>query len=463
MGLFSRSLLLCPLLALTLSVGCEENPSQPAQKKAITNHVALRQSQPIQQLAVLADTAQTLADSHATLLSISPSLPAGLEFDPVSGRITGTPIAQATATTYTITSVDSRGSSDYHVSIAIDGKLPGSITSLAAGFHAEVVLHNAQVPVRMALAADGRLFYAELQTGNIRIIDPINGLLPQPFATVPVVTGVEKGLLGLVLDPNFSINGYVYVHATVGGHQQQPDHAEIIRYTALDNTGVNPVVIVDNLPIADVHNGGDLVFDHTGHLLVGRGDVNDPATSQRQGDLSGKVLRYTSDGAIPDDNPFPGDAEWSKGLRNTFALAIHPQTGDLFGADAGPTSDDKLNFLQPGKNFLWGMEEEPQGSSIGYSVRIWQEVITPTGLLFHSGTGGFTDYHNQLFVSSYNTSDIRVIHLAGEAYTDFIREEVFATFDEENFGSKPLHLIESATGELYISTFDSIFKVYRSN
>lgn len=284
MGLISRSLLLlCPLLSLTLSIGCEENSSQPAQNKAITNSIALREAQAVDQFPLLADAAQQIADSQSTLLSITPALPPGLTFDPVTGRISGTPVSRATAQTYTLTSAATDESRDYRVSISIDSKLPPRFTNLTAGFNAEVVLEDAEIPVRMALAPDGRLFYAELLTGKIRIIDPSNGLLPQAFATVSVTTGSEKGTLGLVLDPDFSNNGHVYVHATVAGHDGLPDHAEVIRYTAVDNNGVNPVVIVDHLPIADVHNGGDLVFDHAGHLFIGRGDTTDPASSQRQG------------------------------------------------------------------------------------------------------------------------------------------------------------------------------------
>ena len=463
MELTRRTLLLYPILGLMLSVaGCEDNTPQQSQTKIIAGPVSLRTQTAVDNLALLTDSTQQLADSPSTVLTVTPSLPAGLTFDSSTGRISGSPEYQLDAQAFTLTVTSPEHTQSFQVSIAVDDRLPDRIVSLAAGYNADVLHTDANMPVRMAQAPDGRLFYAELQTGAIRIIDPSQGLLPQPFANVTIVSGAEKGTLGLALDPDFQNNGYVYIHATVPENNGNPEHAEIIRYTDVANTGVNPVTIVDQLPIADLHNGGDLVFDLDGNLLIGRGDITDPATAQQQGNLSGKVLRYTAEGGIPADNPFPGDPEWSRGLRNTFALAIHPQTGDLFGADAGPTSDDKLNYLKPGKNFLWGMEEEPQGSSVGYSVRIWHEVITPTALLFHTGSGGFERFSNQLFVSSYNAADIRVIHLAGEAYTDFIREEAFAQFDDEDFASKPLHMIESANGDIFVSTFDTIYRIYKN-
>ena len=53
-------------------------------------------------------------------------------------------------------------------------------------------------PVKMAFAPDGRLFVNELTTGNIRILRADGTLAPDPFATVSVVTGSERGLDQLV-------------------------------------------------------------------------------------------------------------------------------------------------------------------------------------------------------------------------------------------------------------------------
>lgn len=410
--------------------------------------------------SMLSVLVQRKADSEGTLLTISPALPSGLLFDATNARVSGVATELMPATDYVVSSHSDNKVTKYSLTLSVGPQLPDNIVYLTNGFSAEKIVGNAKIPVRMALAEDGRLFYAELQTGNIRIIDPLDGLLSQPLVKVAVVSGMERGVLGLVLDPDFSSNGYLYVNAIVRGHDGEPQHAEIIRYTVSGNSGLDRTVIVDHLPSADIHNGGDLVFDHAGHLFVGRGDVTEPSTAQTDGALSGRVLRYTRDGAIPIGNPYPDSPEWSRGLRNTFALAIHPETGDLFGADAGPVSDDKLNFLQPAKNFLWGLEEEPRGSGVGYSVRVWDEVITPTALLFHRGVGVFADYKNKLFVSSYNFNDIRVVHSDGAAYTDFIREQTFLEFKNDGFSNKPLHMIESADGSIFVSTFDSIYRIY---
>jgi quinoprotein glucose dehydrogenase len=445
------------LWALSIAGGCD---SKPAQQEVFHHTVALRANESINALPLLDSSNQVRADSTNTVLHVDPALPAGMEFDQQTGRVTGTVTLPVGISQHTIVLQNNASQLEFVISLSVDHALPDAFSSLLPGYSAELIVANADIPVRMAIAPDGRLFYAELQTGHIRIVHPDAGLDAAPFAALDVATGNEKGIIGFALDPQFNDNGYVYVHATVATDPADSGYeAEIIRLSAVNNRAVNETTLVRHLAAADLHNGGDIVFDQHGNLFIGRGDITIPALAQTPGSTAGKILRYTRDGGIPADNPYPGDPEWARGLRNTFALAVHPVTGDLFGADAGPNNDDKLNYLVAGKNFLWGMENEPQGSSVGYSVRTWADVITPTSLLFHSGQGGFTDFKHQLFTSTYNFEDIRVIHLTGSTSTDFVREQTFASFHPDNFNNKPLHMIEAPDGSLYVSTFNAIYRI----
>ena len=63
----------------------------------------------------------------------------------------------------------------------------------------------------MAFAPDGRLFFAEKDTGDIRVIED-GHLLPDPFAHIDVLSAAEQGLLGLALDPAFDTDPWVYVY-----------------------------------------------------------------------------------------------------------------------------------------------------------------------------------------------------------------------------------------------------------
>src|SRR5207249_12312759 len=72
-------------------------------------------------------------------------------------------------------------------------------------------------PIALAFASDGRIFFAERNTGNIRIIDAGGSLLPTPFYTLTnTATAGERGLLGLTLDPAFPSTPHVYAYQKIG-------------------------------------------------------------------------------------------------------------------------------------------------------------------------------------------------------------------------------------------------------
>src|SRR5690349_17020572 len=64
----------------------------------------------------------------------------------------------------------------------------------------------------MAIAPDGRVFVGQ-QNGLVRVVK--NGaVLPAPFVSLGANSTNEHGLLGMILDPGFSSNNFVYVHYT---------------------------------------------------------------------------------------------------------------------------------------------------------------------------------------------------------------------------------------------------------
>ena len=135
--------------------------------------------------------------------------------------------------------------------------------------------------VAFRFAPDGRIFFNEQGTGRIRIIQ--NGVLqPTPFATLTVSTaGPEQGLLGIELDPDFTLNNYVYVYSTYSDGTFY--HGRITRFTANGNTGINPVNlfdVTDPTPQTTNHNGGYLKFGPDGKLYVQVGEFAVP-TSRR--------------------------------------------------------------------------------------------------------------------------------------------------------------------------------------
>ena len=64
-------------------------------------------------------------------------------------------------------------------------------------------------PMELSVAKDGRVFFAE-RRGFVKYLDPKSGEV-KTVGKVDVFTGLEDGLLGMTLDPNFEDNGWIYL------------------------------------------------------------------------------------------------------------------------------------------------------------------------------------------------------------------------------------------------------------
>ena len=405
-----------------------------------------------------------------TSWTVTPALPAGLSLDPQTGAISGTPTAESAAGLYRVVATNAGGSVSFDVRIDVGPALPPAFDTLQLGFIAETYASGLDLVARIVLAPDGRMFCAEVKQGTVRVIDATGALLPQRFVTLPVLTNGSKGILGLALDPDFASNGYVYVLLCVAGDgMTTQDRIEVRRYTDVGNAGMNEAVLINNLPLtgpAATHdnNGGELLFDSTGRLLVTTGDNFDPAGSQADASvsLSGKVLRYeaTVPATPASDNPDNTSPEWCRGLRNTFGLAVHPTTGGVFGVDNGPTDNDELLFLEGGKNYEWGSAGGLPPAVVGFTMRTWVDVIAPTALVWHTGAGWGPEFTDDLFIVSYADSTLRRIEMSGAALTDIDIESEFATFVEAGSTNKPLDaIVHPTSGDIFVSTFSGVYRI----
>ncbi len=216
-------------------------------------------------------------------------------------------------------------------------------------------------PIALAFASDGRIFFAERNTGNIRIIEA-GALLPTPFYTLTnTATTGERGLLGLALDPGFPSAPYVYAYQTYNDVANGTIYNRIVRISANGNVGTFDRVILSMPPLsaATNHNGGVIAFGPDGKLWALVGENANPSHSQDSMSLLGKVLRMNSDGSAASDNPFYGNPSWENrvytyGNRNMFGIAWHPVTGRAYITENGPTCNDEVNRLAAGSNYGWG-------------------------------------------------------------------------------------------------------------
>ena len=236
---------------------------------------------------------------------------------------------------------------------------------LPAGYVDTLVAAGLERPVSVDFAPDGRIFVTE-QAGRVRVIKD-GTLLPEPFVTLDVSAGGERGALGLEIDPDFASNGFVYVFHTA----RRPNvHNRVSRFTAdgdVAAAGSEQVIFdVDRLDSGSlVHNGGDVKFGADGKLYLSTGENGSASRAQSLGTTHGKILRVNPDGSIPEDNPFfattagNNRAIWALGLRNPYTFDVDGRTGRLFINDVGAATWEEINVGVAGGNYGWPRGEGP--------------------------------------------------------------------------------------------------------
>ena len=262
----------------------------------------------------------------------------------------------------------------------------------------EVAASGLTEPTALAFSGPDEFFVTEKSTGEVHHV--ANGTVSEPVLDLAVNYFDERGLLGIALHPDFASNGFVYLYWTESGQGDSADGmlgADTDEPTALPDLGnrvdrftwdgsalawdLNLVKLRSNTLETDTsgrirgnHDAGPLVFGDDGTLFIINGDQNQRTQLQNLPDgpapddmnFAGVVLRLNDDGSIPQDNPFfeagaamGGEAGenvqmiWTYGVRNSFGLAIHPETGDLWQTENGDDSWDEVNVFPAGANSGW--------------------------------------------------------------------------------------------------------------
>jgi len=214
----------------------------------------------------------------------------------------------------------------------------------------------------------------------------------QSVGKIPVGYGLETGLLGLALDPDFVRNNWIYLFYTdpISRSAQR-----VARFDFQNNQLVNESEkILLEIPfdtISCCHHGGALEFGPDKNLFISTGDNTTPTnfafderpenrhydaqrTSANTQDLRGKILRIkpTPEGSytIPPGNLFDPNTAKAKpeiyvmGTRNPFRISVDQKTGWLFWGDVGPNpgkydprrgpnTHEEFNVATAPGNFGW--------------------------------------------------------------------------------------------------------------
>src|SRR5918996_5008964 len=249
----------------------------------------------------------------------------------------------------------------------------------------------------MVFAPDGRLFFTEKNTGEIKVMTSQHQkILEKPFATVnDLYAHWEQGMLGLAIDPEFDSNHYVYLYYTALVDTQNSDGGKVInrvvRFTDSNNTGTDMRIIMDNIPASrGYHSGGAMAFGPDGKLYITVGDATEHIFAQDPSILIGKVLRINKDGTIPQDNPYPNSPVYTMGHRNMYGIAFDDDGTGLV-TENGDVRYDEINLITKGGNYGFPTLQPPNlpperanNSSIK-PLRSYWDTIAPTQMIYYDG------------------------------------------------------------------------------
>lgn len=295
---------------------------------------------------------------------------------------------------------------------------PGATEAAASGprmtdeaLGVELVASDLTEPTGLGFIGPEQFFVIEKSTGEVHLV--ADGEIGEPVLDLAVNYFDERGLLGIAVHPDFASNGFVYLYWTASGEGDGdggllgedtneefavPELGNRVDRFAWDGETLtwdrNIVEMRSNTLDTDTsgrirgnHDGGQMVFGQDNTLYFVNGDQNLRGGLQNidgQGGLdaanwTGIVARVNDDGSIPQDNPFVQAASemdgpsaenlartWAYGVRNSFGLAIHPETGDLWQTENGDDSWDEVNIFPAGANSGWWQTMGPVDRTAQY-------------------------------------------------------------------------------------------------
>ena len=350
----------------------------------------------------------------------------------------------------------------FALALTVLGLLALAPAPATADIGARRVVGNLRAPVAFTFGPGRTIWYVEKNTGRVRVHD-LDTDADRLFVRVPGVSGAgERGMLGIALHPDYPDTALVYLYVTrsAGGQVRN----QILRYRDDDGSGVGRRVLFSSIAGgAPYHNGGRIAFGPDGMLYAIVGDAHDSSNAQDLTDEDrGKIIRLTPDGEIPDDNPLDGRL-YAYGIRNSFGFAFDPQTDDLWETENGPSCNDEVNPILPGRNHGWGPNETCAGDAPGNTNQDGPNPVLPA--LFYRGTIGITGIafcegcrlgaasEGTAFFGAINNGEITRISFNGPR--DAITDDGVVL----DHGSGTISFEASPNGRIFFSDFGGIYKL----
>lgn len=302
----------------------------------------------------------------ALLTVLALALGACAESEPEPGDLGATPTDQPS----TVTAGPDRTEPQQSMS-ADRSTRPRVVRTVAAGL---------EVPWGVGFLPDGTALVSERDSTRILSVTP-RGRVREVGRIDEAAPQGEAGLLGLAVSPSYDEDRLVYVYATT-----EQDN-RVLRMTYRGGRLGEPEPIITGIPNGFIHDGGRLLFDDDGSLLVSTGEAGRSELAQQTDSLGGKVLRITADGDPAPGNPTKGSPVWTLGHRNVQGLALDGR-GRLWATEFGQQTWDELNQIRKGTNYGWPLVEGrgDQPEFLNPFVTWRTSKASPSGLAYLDGS-----------------------------------------------------------------------------
>lgn len=258
--------------------------------------------------------------------------------------------------------------------------------------------------------------FAFLPSGLIIVTDKEGQVYTSDAKTAPKLAGTfqvdtesEKGLLHVIVHPDFATNRlliFYYSAADAIGGTDLDRHRVVTVPLKTDGTldMTQETILVRGLRGPANHDGGALAIGPDGKLYVGDGDTGCNSNKPPEPVYTptnffatcltvpnGKILRVNLDGSIPNDNPLVNAPEvtacgttcgtdvttlapatgtairkdiWAWGFRNPWRFWFDSKTGNLWVGDVGEVTYEEVDVIPPsgkGKHYGWPWREGIKG------------------------------------------------------------------------------------------------------
>ncbi len=336
------------------------------------------------------------------------------------------------------------------------------------------IVEELEQPWAIAVMPSGDMLITERE-GRLNLIST-EGTRTVISGTPEALIEGQGGYLGLVLDPDFSVNRYIYMSYSKG---KKKSNATAIFKAKLSDDGTRleggKDIWTADLRGTSFHFGGRMQFLADGTLLLTLGDAFVlMQEAQSYNNTHGTIVRITSDGAIPEDNPFVGidgasEAVFTYGHRNVQGLYVDPETNRIWAHEHGPKGGDELNILEPGLNYGWPaitygigyrnevISEFTEKEGMEQPEAKWVPSIAPSGMIKYTGSI-YPEWTGDLLIGAMEgPAGLKLVRIDLDADGSILGEHHYL----EDAGRPIRDIAEGEDGALYIVTKELDGGLYR--